>query len=418
MTATSQGELSGSSASPSPTVELVNVSRWYGNVVAVNDVSFSLGPGITGLLGPNGAGKSTILHMTAGLLRPSKGTVRIAGRPAWRNHEMYRDVGFVPEKETLYAFLTGYQFVLTSAKLFGLSDPAEAARRAIRTADMEAAQDRRLGGYSKGMKQRIKVAAAIVHDPQILLLDEPFSGTDPAQRLQMMELLRHMADEGRTIVFSSHILDEVERLGDHLDQHDWTANILLDGIVVTSILPLVCLILGTSALGSEVEDGTAVYILAKPLRRREIVGAKFAAAALVAAVFVLPATVVSGLIALQGVSEEGIVMGFAIATLLGVFAYTAVFIVLSVATSRALLIGLGYVFIWEGLVTELFTGTRYLSIRQYCLGIADLISTVSKGDFEADLGGPEGLILVAMVAAVALLLAVRRLEAFELTDTD
>ncbi len=210
----------------------------------------------------------------------------------------------------------------------------------------------------------------------------------------------------------------VYRLGEHLDQHDWTANILLDGIVVTSILPLVCLILGTSALGSEVEDGTAVYILAKPVRRREIVGAKFAAAALVAAVFVLPATVVSGLIALQGVSEEGIVMGFAIATLLGVFAYTAVFILLSVATSRALLIGLGYVFIWEGLVTELFTGTRYLSIRQYCLGIADLISTVSAGAFEADLGGSEGLILAAVAAVLALLLAVRRLEAFEFTDTD
>jgi ABC-2 type transport system permease protein len=210
----------------------------------------------------------------------------------------------------------------------------------------------------------------------------------------------------------------VYRLGEHLEQHHWTANILLDGIVVTSILPLACLIFGTSALGSEIEDGTAVYILAKPVRRREIIGAKFAAATLVEAVFVLPATVVSGLIALQGVSEEGIVMGFAIATLFGVFAYTAVFVLLSVATSRALPIGLGYVFIWEGLVTELFTGSRYLSIRQYCLGIADLISTVSEGDFEANLGGPEGLILVAVAAAVALLLAVRRLEAFEFTDTD
>jgi ABC-2 type transport system ATP-binding protein len=193
-------------------VEVVNVSRWYGNVVAVNDVSFSLGPGITGLLGPNGAGKSTILHMAAGFLRPSKGAVRIAGRPAWRNHEMYANVGLVPEKEALYPFLTGYQFVLLSAKLCGLSDPADAARRAVRAVDMEAAQDRRLGGYSKGMKQRMKVAAAIVHDPQVLLLDEPFNGTDPAQRLQMMDLLRRMADEGRTIVFSSHILDEVERL--------------------------------------------------------------------------------------------------------------------------------------------------------------------------------------------------------------
>jgi ABC-2 type transport system ATP-binding protein len=199
-----------------PAVEAVNVSRWYGNVVAVNDVSFSLGPGITGLLGPNGAGKSTILHMAAGFLRPSKGTVRIAGRPAWRNYEMYANVGLVPEKETVYPFLTGYQFVHLSAKLFGLSDPAEAARRAIRAVDMEAPRDRRLGGYSKGMKQRMKVAAAIVHDPQILLLDEPFSGTDPTQRLQMMDLLRRMAAEGRTIVFSSHILDEVERLADNV----------------------------------------------------------------------------------------------------------------------------------------------------------------------------------------------------------
>ena len=204
------------SPSPAATIEAVNVSRWYGNVVAVNDVSFSLGPGITGLLGPNGAGKSTILHMAAGFLRPSKGTVRIAGRPAWRNHEMYRNVGLVPEKETVYPFLTGYQFVHLSARLFGLSDPAEAARRAIRAVDMEAPQDRRLGGYSKGMKQRMKVAAAIVHDPQILLLDEPFSGTDPAQRLQMMDHLRRMANEGRTIVFSSHILDEVERLAENV----------------------------------------------------------------------------------------------------------------------------------------------------------------------------------------------------------
>ncbi len=204
------------SPSPAPTIEVDSVSRWYGNVVAVNDVSFSLGPGITGLLGPNGAGKSTILHMTAGLLRPSKGTVRIAGRSAWRNHEMYANVGLVPEKEAVYPFLTGYQFVLMSAKLYGLSDPAGAARRAVRAVDMEAVQGRRLGGYSKGMKQRMKVAAAIVHDPQVLLLDEPFNGTDPAQRLQMMGLLRRMADEGRTIVFSSHILDEVERLAQNV----------------------------------------------------------------------------------------------------------------------------------------------------------------------------------------------------------
>jgi ABC-2 type transport system permease protein len=210
----------------------------------------------------------------------------------------------------------------------------------------------------------------------------------------------------------------IYRLGEHLDQHDWTANVLLNGIVVTTILPLACLILGASALGSEVEDGTAVYVLAKPVPRREIIGAKFAASSLLAAAFVWPGTVASGLIALQGVSEEGIVTGFAIATMVGVFAYTAIFMLLSVVTSRALLFGLAYVFIWEGLVTELFSGTRYLSVRQFCLGIADLIATVSEQDFEANLRGPEGLILAVIVTAAALVLAVRRLEAFELTDTD
>ncbi|MDO8611220.1 MAG: ABC transporter permease [Dehalococcoidia bacterium] len=210
----------------------------------------------------------------------------------------------------------------------------------------------------------------------------------------------------------------IYRLGEHLDQHDWTANVLLNGIVVTTILPLACLILGTSALGSEIEDGTAVYILAKPVCRREIIAGKFAASALVAAAFVVPATVVSGLIALEGVSEGGIVTGFAIATLFGVIAYTAVFILLSVATSRALLFGLGYILIWEGLVTELFSGTRYLSVRQYCLGIADLFATVREQEFGANLGGLEGLILAGVVAVAALALAVRRLESFELTDTD
>lgn len=238
-----------------------------------------------------------------------------------------------------------------------------------------------------------------------------------------MLTLRQFAGRRRSLLMFGLALVPVAvaiiyRLGEHLNQHDWTANVLLNGIVVTIILPLACLILGTSALGSEVEDGTAVYILAKPVPRRDVIGAKFAASALVAAAFIVPATVVSGLIALQGVSGEGIVTGFAIAALLGVFAYTAVFILLSVATSRALLFGLAYVFIWEGLVTELFSGTRYLSIRQYCLGIADLIATVREQDFEANLGGPEGLILAAVATAAALVLAVRRLEAFELTDMD
>ena len=201
---------------PRQALEVDRVSRWYGNVVAVNDVSFSLGPGIHGLLGPNGAGKSTILHMLAGFLEPSNGEVRVLGEPAWRNPGAYARIGLVPEREAVYPFLTGWEFVLLSAKLQRLPDPESATRRALALVDMEAAQDRATGGYSKGMKQRVKVASAIVHDPQVLLLDEPFNGADPRQRLQMMAMLRRMAAEGKTIVFSSHILEEVERLADNV----------------------------------------------------------------------------------------------------------------------------------------------------------------------------------------------------------
>lgn len=195
-----------------PPIVVENLSRWYGNVVAVNSVSFSVGPGITGLLGPNGAGKSTILHCLAGFLRPSAGEVRIEGQPAWRNPGIYRRIGLVPEREAVYPFLTGRQFVELNARLHALPDPAEAASRAIAMVEMQAAADRPCGTYSKGMKQRIKVAAAIVHDPPILILDEPFNGADPRQRLQLMDLFRRMAAEGRTILYSSHILEEVERL--------------------------------------------------------------------------------------------------------------------------------------------------------------------------------------------------------------
>ncbi len=203
-------------ASPprTPVLELDGVSRWYGNVVAVNDVSFAVHPGITGLLGPNGAGKSTLLHMMAGFLRPSAGEVRILGEPTWQHPDLYRRIGIVFEREAVYGGLTGYEFVRLSARLHGLSDADAATRRAIELVEMGAAKDRRTGGYSKGMKQRIKVAAAIVHEPDVLLLDEPFNGADPRQRLQMMEMLRRMAAEGHTIMFSSHILEEMERLGD------------------------------------------------------------------------------------------------------------------------------------------------------------------------------------------------------------
>ncbi|MEU7610656.1 MULTISPECIES: ABC transporter ATP-binding protein [unclassified Micromonospora] len=194
------------------TLNLTGVSRWYGNVVAVNDISMALGPGVTGLLGPNGAGKTTLLHMMAGFLSPSRGTVTLDDEPTWRNPDVYRRLGLVSEREAVQGFLTAYEFVLASAKLHRLADPAAAARRAIDLVELESAQSRRIGTYSKGMRQRARVAAALVHDPQVLLLDEPFNGMDPRQRLHMMQLLHTLGDAGRTILFSSHILEEVEQV--------------------------------------------------------------------------------------------------------------------------------------------------------------------------------------------------------------
>jgi ABC-2 type transport system ATP-binding protein len=198
------------------TIDLQHVSRWYGNVVAVNDVTFAVGPGVTGLLGPNGAGKSTLLHMMSGFLAPSAGSVRLDGERVWRNHLVYRRLGLVPEREAVYGFLSGRAYVLASARLHGLPRPEEAARRALAMVDLEPAQDRRIETYSKGMRQRAKVAAALVHEPELVLLDEPFNGMDPRQRLHMMELVRRMGAEGRTVLFSSHILEEVERVAERI----------------------------------------------------------------------------------------------------------------------------------------------------------------------------------------------------------
>jgi ABC-2 type transport system ATP-binding protein len=194
------------------TLDLTGVSRWYGNVVAVNDVTMSLGAGVTGLLGPNGAGKTTLLHMMAGFLAPSRGGVTLDGEPTWRNPEIYRRLGLVSEKEAAHGFLTGWEFVLAGAKLHGLADPAGKAKRALDLVEMTGAQDRKLSTYSKGMRQRVRVAAALVHEPEVLLLDEPFNGMDPRQRMHMMALLHDLGGEGRTILFSSHILEEVEQV--------------------------------------------------------------------------------------------------------------------------------------------------------------------------------------------------------------
>jgi ABC-2 type transport system ATP-binding protein len=198
-------------------LDLIDVSRWYGNVVAVNDVNMHIGPGVTGLLGPNGAGKSTLLSMMAGLLPPSAGTVTLDGQPTRGRVEMYRHIGLVPVQESLYDFLTGEQFVRLNAELQKVPQPKLAAKHAIGLLDMTDAADRKISTYSKGMRQRIKVASALVHDPAVLLLDEPFNGMDPIQRRHMMGLLTQFAEQGRTIVFSSHILEEVEQIARHVE---------------------------------------------------------------------------------------------------------------------------------------------------------------------------------------------------------
>ncbi|MCM2391430.1 ABC transporter ATP-binding protein [Streptomyces albipurpureus] len=197
------------------TISIEHTSRWFGNVVAVNDVSMTISPGVTGLLGPNGAGKSTLINMMGGFLAPSTGSVTLDGQPIWRNESVYRQIGVVPEREAMYDFLTGREFVVANSELQGLG--AREAQEALATVEMEYAQDRKIATYSKGMRQRVKMASALVHNPSVLLLDEPFNGMDPRQRMQLMDLLRHMGATGRTVLFSSHILEEVEQLASHIE---------------------------------------------------------------------------------------------------------------------------------------------------------------------------------------------------------
>jgi ABC-2 type transport system ATP-binding protein len=197
------------------TINIDHASRWFGNVVAVNDITMTVGPGVTGLLGPNGAGKSTLINMMGGFLAPSAGTVTLDGTPIRRDESVYRQIGILPEREGMYDFLTGREFVVANAELHGLD--ARAAQQALATVEMAYAQDRKISTYSKGMRQRVKMASALVHNPSVLLLDEPFYGMDPRQRMQLMELLRHMGAQGRTVLFSSHILEEVEQLAAHIE---------------------------------------------------------------------------------------------------------------------------------------------------------------------------------------------------------
>jgi ABC-2 type transport system ATP-binding protein len=198
----------------SAVIRVEGVSRWFGSVVAVSDVTFDIMPGVTGLLGPNGAGKTTLLRMMTGLAEVSDGTVTMFGEPVRDNPPLYRRIGVMSEHETVYSFMRGRDFVRMMGRLRGVSDLDAAVDRAIELVNLVKAADLRMGTYSRGMRQRMRLAATLVHDPEVLILDEPLNGADPRQRVQFQKLLRRLAEGGRTIVLSSHILEEVEQVAD------------------------------------------------------------------------------------------------------------------------------------------------------------------------------------------------------------
>ncbi len=204
----------------SAVVAAEHVSKWYGQVIGLNDVSVTIPSGITGLLGPNGAGKSTFMKLVTGQLKPSKGAMTVLGGPIWNNPPAYMRIGFCPEQDSFYEQMTGLEWVTALVRLNGLStsEADAAARRAIAAVELTDAMGKKIGAYSKGMRQRIKLAQAIVHDPELLILDEPLTGMDPLMRRRTIRLIRDWAREGRSVLVSSHILHEVEAM---------TSNVLL-----------------------------------------------------------------------------------------------------------------------------------------------------------------------------------------------
>jgi ABC-2 type transport system ATP-binding protein len=197
-----------------------HLSKWYGQVIGLNDVTVTVPPGITGLLGPNGAGKSTFMKLITGQLKPSKGDVKVLGEPIWGNPGLYFRIGFCPEQVRFYERMTGMEWVTTLVRLNGYSeaDAKAAAERAMTAVDLMEAANKKIGAYSKGMRQRVKLAQAIVHDPELIILDEPLSGMDPIGRRKTIRMIREWAKQGKSILVSSHILHEIESM---------TANILL-----------------------------------------------------------------------------------------------------------------------------------------------------------------------------------------------
>ena len=209
-----------SGPSPQPVVSADHLSKWYGQVIGLNDVTLAVPPGVTGLLGPNGAGKSTFMKVITGQLKPSKGDIRVLGAPIWRNPALYVRIGFCPEQDAFYDRLTGLEWVSALVRLNGASesDARSMAHRALAMVDLGDAADKKIGAYSKGMRQRVKMAQALAHDPDLLILDEPLSGMDPIGRRKTIRMIKDWGRAGKSIIVSSHILHEIEAM---------TANILL-----------------------------------------------------------------------------------------------------------------------------------------------------------------------------------------------
>jgi ABC-2 type transport system ATP-binding protein len=207
-------------ASAAPLVQTEGVSKWYGQVSGLNNVTVSIPPGITGLLGPNGAGKSTFMKLMTGQLKPSQGVIRVLGEPIWGNPGIYDRIGFCPEQDSFYDRMTGLEWVTALVRLNGVTDAEAdvAAKRALERVDLMYAADKKIGAYSKGMRQRVKLAQALVHDPELLILDEPLTGMDPLMRRKTIRLIKDWARAGKHIIVSSHILHEIESM---------TSNILL-----------------------------------------------------------------------------------------------------------------------------------------------------------------------------------------------
>ena len=201
---------------PAGMVEVHGVSKFFGDVVAVSDVTFAVRAGVTALLGPNGAGKSTLFRMMCGLTPPSRGTVRVLGADARRNRDVRGRIGLSPQQDALFDRLDALEFVTIAAATQGVADPEAAGRHALGIVELDPDDHRPVSGYSKGMRQRTKLAAALVHDPEVLILDEPLNGLDPVQRRRMIELLEDLGAQGRCVLVSSHVLEEVARLGSRI----------------------------------------------------------------------------------------------------------------------------------------------------------------------------------------------------------